>query len=851
MMCNFPKTGFAFWIIWFSLYVCLSAQQTVVQGKVIDARSGEAVAAATVRMDGVNAGAISDSTGSFRFSTREKGASVSISCLGYESIQLKIIPGQINTLEVKLTESGVAIKEIEIVAKAKKYRNKDNPAVEFIREVLSHKSQNKKENLEYYSLERYDKIQFALNNIGSRFRSNPLFRKTQFIFDNLDTNQVTGQVNLPFYLRETLSDVYYRKSPSTWREYIRGEKSTRLPGYIDDDGISNMVENLYREIDFYKNAVNLVTVDFVSPLADFAPNIYEYYLRDTSLLDNTMCVHVQFVPRQKNDLAFNGDMWIAFDSTFALRKIEVEVPDGINLNWVNDLQVQQTFEWVAYPDGRALLPQSDMVKMEFGFAKGDHFQTILAQKSSSCSKYSINQPVAESLLKSGVKVQRDSGAIYRDEAFWQAHRHDTLNRHEAGVYHMIDSLQGNVAFKRFMGAMRIFIDGYFPYNKLDIGPTGAFIGFNPVEGLRLRFGGRTNLKFSKRLMPEAYAAYGLRDKRFKGMAGLRYSFGDDEVNKYPLHQIRVAYLNDLQLPGQDVQNNLWTSLQRGNNDKMLYAQSAYVQCLEEWKNGFSYSVSYRLGMQQPAGSLRFDYLSPDGIAQRKSLTTNELGFMFRYAPNEKFYQSGDVRLYAFNKYPTIQAWYTAGLKGVMGGEYSYHTLRTRISKGFYFSPIGWSTATVEAGRTFGQLPFTLLVVHPANQTLAFSDESYNLLNNFEFVSDKYASIQWSHYFGGFIFNRIPGLRWLKLREVVTCKALWGGLDARNQPTSENALLLFPENEQGQPLTHMLGKKPYMEASFGIMNILKVLRVDFVYRLTYLDLPEVRPFSVRARFQVEF
>jgi hypothetical protein len=225
--------------------------------------------------------------------------------------------------------------------------------------------------------------------------------------------------------------------------------------------------------------------------------------------------------------------------------------------------------------------------------------------------------------------------------------------------------------------------------------------------------------------------------------------------------------------------------------------------------------------------------------------------MLRYAPNEKFYQSADVRLYAFNKYPTFQLWYNAGLKGVMGGEYCYHSVRAKISKGFYLSPIGWSTATVEAGRIFGELPFTLLVVHPANQTFAYSGEAYNLMNNFEFVSDKYASLRLTHYFGGFIFNRIPVVRFLKLREVVSVKTLWGGLDARNRPSAENGLLLFPENEAGESLTHALGKKPYVEASFGIMNIFRVLRVDFVYRLTYLDLPGTSRFAVRAKFQVEF
>lgn len=835
-----------------SMNVQLSSQNlTVVEGKVTDQKSGEAVIAASIRLGNLNVGTRTDVEGKFLLQSSEHADFIIITCLGYDSLVVKIKPGETNTIDAQLEENSKTLQEVQIVSKSKKYKNKNNPAVDFMREVIAHKDQNRKERLDYYSMERYDKIEFALNGIDEKFRKNFFFRKTQFIFDNLDTNKVTGKVNLPFYLRETLSDVYYRKSPDTYREYIRGEKSTRLPGYLDDDGIANMVENLYREINFYKNAINLVTVDFVSPLADFSPNIYEFYLRDTSYVGDTKCVHLYFEPRQKSDLAFIGDLWIAFDSTYALRKIEVHIPEDVNLNWVNGLRVEQSFDRMETPDGSVMLPVSDLVQMEFGVIKSDNFQSVLAQKTSSYAKYSINQPVSNELLNVGGKVQRDSGAIDRDESFWVMHRHDTLDRHEVGVYNMIDSLQGNAIFKNFMSGVKVLMDGYYSRGAIDYGPVSAFLGFNPIEGIRLRFGGRTNLKFSKRFLLEGYGAYGTRDERFKGFAGLRYSFGPDVVNKYPLHQFRLWYLNDMQLPGQDVQNSLLLSLRRGNNDKMLYSQTIHLECLEEWKNGFSYSTAYQVMRQSPAGTLRFDYLTPDGTAQRKSITVSELELMLRYAPNEKFYQSVDTRLYAFNKYPTFQVWYTAGLKGVMGGEYSYHKVRARITKGFYISPIGWSNASVEAGRTFGQLPYTMLTVHPSNQSLAYSSDLYNLMNNFEFVSDKYLALRLMHNFGGFFFNRIPLLRFFKLREVVTCKAVWGGLDQRNLPTAENGLILFPTNENGETITHSLDKRPYIEASFGVANIFRVLRVDLVHRVNYLNLPDTTPLAVRAKIQVEF
>ena len=851
-MRNFPKTSILLLIMWCLTSLVLTGQNlTIVQGKVTDSRTGEAIAAATIRFDSLNLGARTDAFGKFTLKSKETGQFIVITCIGYDPLKVLIKPGETNELQVRLMESSTSLNEVEVVGKSKKYRNKNNPAVDFMREVIAHKEQNRKENLAYYSLERYDKIEFAINNIDNKLRKNFLFRKTQFIFDNVDTNKVTGKVNLPFYLRESLSDVYYRKSPRTTREYVRGEKSTRLPGYLDDDGISNMVENLYREIDFYNNSVNLVTVDFISPLSDFAPSIYQFYLRDTSMLGDTRCVHLYFTPKQKTDLAFNGDMWIAFDSSYALQKIQVEIPPQINLNWVNGLQVEQEFGWVDMPEGKTLLPVSDVVVMEFGVMKTENSKTILAQKTSSYARYSVNQPVSESLLNVGGKVQRDSGAIDRNDSFWAAHRHDTLDKHEEGVYYMVDSLKRNRNFRRFMNVMRVLVDGYHTQGKFDIGPINTFSSFNPIEGYRLRLGGRTNLKFNKRLLLEGYGAYGFQDTRLKGFAGLRYSFGPDQVMKYPLQQLRIWYQNDMQIPGQDLQNGLLLSFRRGVNDKMLYAQTLGIECLQEWKNGFSYAASYKVATQSPAGTLRFDYLTPDGFSQRKTIITNELGLMLRYAPNEKFYQAPDERLYAFNKYPTFQLWYSTALKGVMGGEYHYHVLRAKVSKGIYIAPLGWASASVEAGRIFGQAPYTLLVMHPANQTFAYSRNDYNLMNNFEFVSDKFASINISHNFGGFFFNRVPLLRRLKLREVVTFKALWGGLDQRNRPNADNSLILFPVNDAGESLTHTLEAKPYIEASVGISNIFRVLRIDVVRRMNYLNLPNTTPIALRAKFQMEF
>lgn len=826
---------------------------TVVRGKVLDGASGEPLSEVSVRFDDTSIGTRTGKDGSFFLKAKDKGSRIVIVSLGYDPLTVVIKPGETNDLQLRLQESQTDLKEVEIVANPRKYRNKNNPAVDIMRLAIDHKRQNRKENLGFYNFERYDKVGFAINNITDKFRNYFLFKKVRFIFENVDTSAATGKVNLPFFLRETLADIYYRKSPKEEKTYLRAERSTRLPGYLDDEGISNQIETLYQEIDFYKDAVNIVTVDFISPLADIAPNIYRFYIEDTSLIGDTRCVHLFFAPRQKTDLAFIGDLWIALDSSYALRKIHVKIPPQINLNWVNGLEIEQTYDWVSTPPGRGLMLSQDKIVMEFAMVKDKESKSILAHKVSSYAKYQLEQPLSDSLFQPIGKTIRDLRATEMGEPFWAISRHDTLNKREAGVYQMIDSLNHHRPFRRFMNTVKLFADGYWPVAGVDIGPLNSFMNQNPIEGFRLRVGGRTNLKFNNRLLLEGYAAYGTNDHRMKGFGGFRYSFSKEgPVMKYPLNQLRVWYQNDLQIPGAaGLQNGLFQSFNRGVNNRMLYTQIAGAEYLLEKKNGFSWAVSFRKVSMLPAGALTFQYLTMDGVANRPSIQTAEAGLMLRYAPNEKFYQSPDYRSQIFNKYPILSIWYTVGLRGVLDGQYNYQTVQFNLGKGIFLSPFGWSETHVEGGRTFGQLPYPLLTAHRANQTYFIFTESYNLMNFLEFVSDKYISFNITHNFGGFFFNRIPLIRRFNFREIITFKALWGGLDERNRPGPDRDLLLFPVNDAGETLTYFLGKQPYVEAGIGVSNIFKFLRLDLIRRFSYLDHPGISPLAIRAKFQMEF
>ena len=839
------------------LFSCASAFSqgtTIVRGRIVDASNDEPMPYVSLKFDGTNLGVVSDINGNFYIETKEEITALTVSLVGYNTVNLKVSPGRNTELSIRLEESGTDLKEV--VVKSGKYRNRDNPAVELIRKAIDHKDMNRKEALDYYNYEKYEKVQFALNNVTDKMRSNFLFRKIQFIFDNVDTNRVSGDVSLPFFLRETLSDVYYRKSPQSEKEYIRGERNSTLPGYLDNQGLSSGIENMYQDVNFYDNAINLVTVDFVSPLSPISPNIYRFYILDTVKIGNTPCAHMYFAPRQKSDLGFMGYLWIAVDTTYALRKIEVGIPKDINLNWVNEMQINQEFSWVENPgSGRALMLTKDEIFMDFGLTRSENARSLLGRKVTSYSNYQLNEFLPDSLFRTKVNQFRDDNADVRTETYWVEHRHDTLSTHERGIYKMVDSLNNYKPFRRFMGTVKFLFEGYTPIGGFDIGPANTFYSFNDVEGFRARLGGRTNLKFSKHLMLETYGAYGFKDKKLKGYAAAYYAFGSTHPIRYPIHRLKVWYQDDVKIPGQNLkfvqEDNFFLSFKRGVNNKMYYTRTAGLEYLKENYDGISYTFSAQNIRYRPAGALKFDYEFQDGLFYQEEVNTTELSVSLRYAPNEQFYQGATYRTPILNKYPIFTADYAAGISNFLGSGYNYHRVTLKAEKTFYLSPIGWSIVVMEGGRVFGQVPYPLLIAHRANQTYAYQLESYNLMNFLEFASDKYVSINAYHNFGGFFFNRVPLLRKLKWREVVTLKALWGGLDEKNRPSRENGLLLFPVDDEGNTITYTLDKKPYMEASVGIANIFKFVRLDLVKRLTYTEHPGISKLGVRMRFKLEF
>ncbi|MCF8245470.1 MAG: DUF5686 and carboxypeptidase regulatory-like domain-containing protein [Saprospiraceae bacterium] len=854
----------------FSLFLLLfsstafSQKLTSVKGKVIDKETKEPLPFATVGFRGTTVGATTDLDGVYELDAKIASSELEVSSLGYETKVLPVVMGQKQNIDIELESTSITLGTAIVKADRERYKRRNNPAVDLMRNVIANKEKNRLEAEDYYEVDKYEKVQFDINNFDPDvLKKRKAFKNYQFILDHIDTSDVNGKTFLPFFIQEMSSKIYYRQNPEGRKEHRYGIKVTGMKEYVDDKDLTDMTEVLYQKVNLYENNIRLLDLDFTSPLSGTAIAFYRFYIMDTTGIVNGVPVtKISFYPNNDQNIAFKGDLYITRgdSSTLALVKADLGITRHINVNFVQDLRLSQ--EFIQLENGMWVRKQ-DQVVMDFAIRKkGSGFY---GTRTASYEDYTLHQPRADSLYVGSEKIIEVDDVYKKDEAFWQNARHIPLTEKEQGIYQMIDTIQGMPSFKRAMNILGLVFTGYKAFGPVDIGPIANFYSFNPVEGTRFKFGGETNLKFHPKLSIGGYGAYGLKDKEFKYAGFATYSFRDD-FKQNPKHYVKFLYQKEVNLVGQilvlNSPDNFFLSFQRGTRDRMLLLNKIQGEYFLETDNHMSYQFTYTNTRNRKYGTTDFAYFKADDEQRLDTLHSNEfytsdIGFTWRWAPNEQYLQGRTYRTQLFNRYPIITLKVNAGIKEI-GGDYAYQSASLNIVKRFYLSFLGVTRMDFEAGKIWGNgVPYFLLNLPKANQTYTYRTNSFNMMNYQEFVNDQYAFLMLEHNFNGWIFNKIPLLRKLKLREAITFKTVYGGLSDSNNPDKHPDFIQFQNDVEGKRVNHTLENEPYIEAGVAVGNIFKVLRFDLVRRFNYLDeekYPDVpKMFGVKGlglRFRVQ-
>ncbi len=837
------------------LIVCICAPShaqknafTLVKGRVTDAETKDGLAFVSVAAPGFSAGTRTDENGYYLLRTDQKITKLQFSYLSYKTQVLPVKTGVEQTLDVALLPETNQLEEVTI--KAKKYKRKDNPVVELIELVIAHRDQNHIGDLATYQDEQYEKIFLGLSNLDEKLKSRKLLKPMRFVLENTDSSKLGGLPVLPVFLQENVMDYYSSADPKRWKKYIKATKSVRFGEMVDDEGLDKSLQYLYQEVDIYHNYVDMLSDQFMSPIAKNAPLFYRYYSADTLEDHGKKVVRLEFYPKNKQDMLLQGDLYVVLDSTYAISRINFSINPNINLNWVKELVVEQDYQLL--PSGKWVLATEDY-RMHFGYNKKG--VGMVAQRLVIRRMPQINPVFPDTLLKGVANevVSLPLASKATDPLFWEQTRPIALNQAEAATYTNIDSLRNTRYYKTMTKLGYTVFGGHLDLGKIQLGPIPTFYSFNDVEGGRLRIAARTGPKWSKNWRLTGNVGYGLEDKRWKYSIGGVFGFKGTEFNKFPNHLLRVNYLHDMLLPVQSFQGNpnatLANSVVRGLNDKFFYYDRFNVQYEREFPSHFSYQIGADQRQFRPAGALFF--IPAEGsTAIQDPVIASSAFIQLRFSPGETFYQGGNTRSIVDFNY-TLMLRYAKGVRGIAGGQYDFHEITASYYKFMTTPPLGYSKLYIEAGGVLGKVPFPLLTLHRGNQSYIAQQFSYNLMNFMEFVSDRYATLMVDHYFQGFFLNKIPLIRKLKLRETCSLKVLYGQVSSPNRPENNPNLLKFPAFPDGRPITYTLERMPYVEASIGITNIFRFLRVDLIRRFSYLDHPGTTKYGVRFGVWVEF
>ncbi|MCI6120157.1 MAG: DUF5686 and carboxypeptidase regulatory-like domain-containing protein [Prevotella sp.] len=854
----------------------LQAQQLT--GYIIDEQNGDSIPYASAIYRGHGVAVASNINGHFRIA-RHNGWVLTFSAIGYVSKSITINANTKNTFNVKLKPDTKTLKEVTIKSKKSRYSRKNNPAVELMKKVIAAKKQTDLSNRDYYQYNKYQKLTLALNDITPERLQEDKLKNKKWFTDQVEKCEYTGKLILPVSVDETVTQKIYRKSPHSEKNIVKGQNSSGVNDLLQTgDILTTTMKDVFTDVNIYDDQIRLLQYPFTSPIGKDAIGFYRYYIMDTLYVDRDKCIHLHFMPNNQQDFGFRGDIYVLADSSYQVKRCELTIPKRSDVNFVENLEVKQEFTML--PDSSWVLSIDDMIA-EIKLASW--IQKCVIIRNTRLTDYAFDE-LPKQLFKGKAKDVKEADAMMRDEAFWNQYRQVSLTKSESKMDAFVHNLEQIKGFKYIIFGLKAFIENFVETgnpSKVDIGPINTMLTSNPVDGLRTRISAQTTAKLNPNWFASGYFARGWDSKKNYYKADLIYSFNKKEYlpREFPKRTLTLSSTYDIMAPSDKFmktdKDNVFTSFKWSKVDKMMFynRQELTFEREEDW--GFKTTVGFKTeenegasdlyfipmrqytaaqdeATQAPAADAAAEGLTPETMrGLSRKFRTSQFHVEFRFAPGETFINTKQRRLKINLDAPVFSIGHTLGVKGFLGSDYQYNFTEASIYKRFWMKSWGKIDCYLKGGIQWNQVPYPLLIMPETNLSYIIQDETFELIDNMEFLNDRFASLYVSWDFNGKIFNRIPLLKKLKWREYIGFRCLWGELSDKNNPFLEqnaqsDVLMMFPSG-----CRVMDPKKPYYELSLGIHNIFKLIHVEYVRRLNYTDYPGVHKDGIRFMVRMTF
>lgn len=850
-----------------------SIQAQKITGTVTDKETGEPLGWVQVYyQDQRSSGTPTQMDGKYSIPYR-KGKILCFSMMGYETKTFHI--DKLRPINVSLSSKTQDIQEVKITQKRKRYSRKDNPAVELMKKVIAAKQKTDLHEKDYFSYNKYQKLTFGLNEVTDKVFEEGEFKRMPFLKDHVEVCPETGKLILPLTVNETVSQHIYSKNPQKEKDIITGIRSNGINELFNTGEVVNtLIKDCFTDVDIYENEIRLLQYIFISPISSTsAIRFYRYFIADTVEVNQQKCIKVDFTPNNPQDFGFAGSLYILADSTWQVKKVEMGIPQRSDVNFVEQMNIIQEYNKLS--SGEYVLTNDKMIVQLYVLKSLQKFQV---ERTTTYNDYSFEE-IPEKTFKFKGKQRTDPSAMMRNEDFWKENRPEELTTSEGKMNDFIKRLESIKGFNFVLFVAKAFIENHVEVSKdpekpspVDIGPINTIITHNFVEGLRLRASAQTTANLHPNIFGKGYVAYGFGDHRWKGMGELTYSFNKKDYlpREFPVHNLSFSYARDVMSPSDKFlptdKDNVFISFKWTTVDHMQYYERYALNYDKEWENGLRFNVRMKRETYEPTGALFFQRMNGSSMPSinpqdnQKQLTTSDATIGITYQPGATWINSKQRRLQTNQDAPIFGLEHTVGLKGVLGGEYTYNFTEATLYKRFWLRSWGRMDFYIKGGAQWNKVPFPLLIMPAANLSYIIEDNTFHLIDNMEFLNDRYASLMFSWDLNGKILNRIPLINKLKWREFIGCNVLWGTLSQKNNPFLEqnsydSDLFYFPghfdQNGNFEYNSRVMSPKvPYVELVVGVHNIFKILHVEYVRRLNYLE-ADTQKWGVRFLFRMSF
>ena len=816
------------------------------RGVVVDAEKGDTILYPSATYRGHHIAVSGNAMGEYTIE-RHNGWQLTFTAVGYKPKTITINASTPEVLNVKLKPDTRQLAEVVVKSKRAKYSRKNNPAVELMKRVIAAKKRTNLENHDYLSYTKYQKLTMAINDITPADMDSGFIGKHKWLLDQVETSSYNGKLILPLTVDETVTQHLFRKNPKDEKDIVMGQSSSGVNQLIQTGDIMTVaMKDVFTDVDIYDDQVRLLQYPFTSPIGKDAIAFYRYYIEDTVYVDHDLCYHLQFIPNNQQDFGFRGELYILADSSLHVKRCNLTIPKRSDVNFVENLQIQQ--EYRKLPNGEWALSVDDMI-VEMKVAK--FLSKVLITRTTRLSDYDF-QPLAKQLFKGKAKVKREANSQMRDEAFWNKYRTVELTKSESSMSAFVHRIEQIKGFKYIIFGAKAFIENFVETgdenhpSKFDFGPVNTLITKNFIDGYRTRISGQTTANLNKHWFFQGYYAHGFHSKKNYYDAMLTYSLNKKDYlpREFPKRTISFESTYDIMSPSdkfmQTDKDNVFTAFKWAKVDKMMFYNRQQLKFEYEQEWGLKTTIGLKTEENEAAGALYFNpinsgfiYDTPEGtpvgdLIHNGKIRTTELSLQFQLAPGRTYINTKQRRLPINLDAPVFTLGHTMGLKDVLGGDYKYNFTEAGIYKRFWMNSWGKIDVYLKAGAQWNRVPYPLLIMPAANLSYIIEDETFNLINNMEFLNDRYASLDASWDLN-----------------------LWGKLTDKNNPylaQNENSsvLMQFPEG-----CYIMDPHKPYVELIAGVHNIFKLLHVEYVHRCNYNELPTAHKNGIRLMMRLTF